>query len=188
MKPQAGALAEVLRAKEGGDLRAVDIAAGHGLFGIAILTANPRARVVAIDWAAVLEVARENAARAGVGDRFRAVAGDAFQADLGSGNDLVLVPNFLHHFDAQTCEGFLRRVHAALRPGGRAAIVEFIPGEDRISPPPAALFSLTMLTNTPAGDAYTYREIESMLRNAGFPRAKLHHLPPTSQDAVIAER
>ena len=188
MRPQAEMLADLLRVKEGGDLKVVDISASHGLYGIAILTANPRARAVAIDWAAVLEVARENATLAGVADRLRTVPGDAFQVDLGSANDLVLIPNFLHHFDARTCEGFLRKVHAALRPGGRAAIVEFIPEDDRISPPPAALFSLTMLTNTPAGDAYTYPEIESMLKNAGFSRAQLHPLPPTSQSAVIAEK
>ena len=47
-------------------LRILDIAAGHGLYGIAFAKNNPQASVVALDWPNVLEVAKENAAAAGV--------------------------------------------------------------------------------------------------------------------------
>ena len=57
--------------------------------------------------------------------------------------DAVLVPNFFHHFDIPTCTHFLRKVHAALKPGGRCVIVEFVPNEDRVSPPTAASFAHT---------------------------------------------
>jgi hypothetical protein len=83
------------------------------------------------------------------------------------------VPNFLHHFDVPTCTTLLKKVRAALKPGGRAAIVEFIPNDDRVTPPTAAAFSMIMLVNTPSGDAYTFAEIESMAKNAGFPRVEL---------------
>ena len=49
------------------------------------------------------------------------------------------------------CETLLRRVHAALKPGGKAITLEFVPNEDRVSPPVAAAFSLVMLANTDAG-------------------------------------
>jgi len=100
----------------------------------------------------------------------------------------VLLPNFLHHFDAPTCEQFLRRVRAALAPGGRAVVIEFIPNDDRVSPPDAATFALVMLATTPAGDAFTYAEYDDMLRRAGFPRTVLHDLPMVPQRVVIAER
>jgi cyclopropane fatty-acyl-phospholipid synthase-like methyltransferase len=96
------------------------------------------------------------------------------------------VPNFLHHFDPPTCERFLTRVRAALRPGGRAVIVEFVPNEDRVTPPEAATFSLVMLATTPSGDAYTFAEYERMLRAAGFARAELHALAPSPQQVVVA--
>src|SRR3954468_22509620 len=118
--------------------RVLDIAAGHGLYGLAFARQDPAAKVVAVDWPNVLAVARENAERAGVADRFGTIPGSAFEVDFAGPYDLVLVPNFLHHFDPPTCERLLRKVRAALAPGGRAVTLEFIPDDDRVSPPSAA--------------------------------------------------
>jgi hypothetical protein len=81
---------------------------------------NPYAQIVALDWAAVLEVAKRNAAGMGVSGRYSTIAGSAFDADYGTGYDIALITNFLHHFDRATCVGFLKRVHAALKPAGRS--------------------------------------------------------------------
>lgn len=109
-------------------------------------------------------------------------------ADLGTGYDLVLVPNFLHHFNPAECTRFLARVHAALRPGGRVVVVEFVPNEDRVTPEAAAGFSLVILGTTPEGDAYTFAQYQAMLTAAGFRDATLHPLPPTAESAVIATK
>jgi cyclopropane fatty-acyl-phospholipid synthase-like methyltransferase len=170
------------------DTRVLDVAASHGVYGIAFAQRNPRAQIVALDWAAVLAVAEENAAAAGLAERFGKIVGDAFTVELGGDYDVVLVPNFLHHFSMPDCTRFLRRVHAALRPGGRVAIIEFVPNEDRITPPPAAGFALVMLGTTPEGDAYTFEEYRQMLADAGFREAALHPLPPTAASAVIATK
>ena len=169
-------------------LKILDIAAGHGLFGLAFATQNPQAEITALDWKAVLEVAKENAAKAGVSDRYQTIEGSAFDVEFGTGYDLVLLTNFLHHFDVPTCETLLRKVRAALADGGRAVTLEFVPNEDRVSPPDAAAFSVMMLTSTPAGDAYTFSELERMFANAGFSRSTIHPLPPTIQQAVISHR
>ena len=169
-------------------LKILDIAAGHGMFGIAFAAANKQAEVTALDWKAVLEVAKENAARAGVADRYDTIAGSAFDVDFGSGYDLILITNFLHHFDPPTCETLARKVHAALADGGRAVTLEFIPNEDRVTPPESAGFSVTMLTSTPSGDAYTFSELEKMFANAGFSHSEMHALPPTFQQVVISEK
>jgi SAM-dependent methyltransferase len=159
--------------RQGGEAHKVlDIAAGHGMYGISVGKENPDAQVYAADWKNVLEVAKENAQAMGVGDRYHLIPGSAFETDFGSGYDMVLIPNFLHHFDVPTCTSFLKKVRAALKPGGRAAILEFIPNDDRVTPPTAAAFSMIMLANTPGGDAYTYAEIESMAENAGFARVE----------------
>ncbi|HET9477992.1 MAG TPA: class I SAM-dependent methyltransferase, partial [Pyrinomonadaceae bacterium] len=126
-------------------LKVLDIAAGHGLFGIAFATNNPQAEITAIDWKAVLEVAKENAQKAGVSDRYNTIEGSAFDVEFGSGYDLVLLTNFLHHFDPPTCETLLRKVYSALAAGGRAVTLEFVPNEDRVTPPDAAGFSMMML-------------------------------------------
>ena len=169
-------------------LRILDIAAGHGLFGITFAKNNPQAEITAVDWKAVLEVAKENAQRAGVGDRYHTIEGSAFDVDYGSGYDLVLLTNFLHHFDPPTNETLLRKVHHALADGGRAVTLELVPNDDRVSPPDAAGFSMMMLSGTPSGDAYTFAELERMLTNAGFSRSTLHPLPPTIQQVVISEK
>lgn len=169
-------------------LKILDIAAGHGLFGIAFATNNPQAEITALDWKAVLEVAKENAEKAGVADRYSTIEGSAFDVDFGSGYDLVLLTNFLHHFDPPTCETLLRKVHAALADGGRAVTLEFVPNDDRVTPPDAAGFSLVMLAGTPSGDAYTFAELERMFANAGFSQSTMHPLPPTFQQVVISEK
>jgi ubiquinone/menaquinone biosynthesis C-methylase UbiE len=169
-------------------LKILDVAAGHGLFGIAFATHNPHVEITALDWKAVLEVAKENAQKAGVSDRYHTIEGSAFDVDFGSGYDLVLLTNFLHHFDPPTCETLLRKVRAALADGGRAVTLEFIPNEDRVTPPDTAGFSMMMLTSTPSGDAYTFPELERMFANAGFSRSTFHALPPTIQQVVISEK
>ncbi len=169
-------------------LRILDIAAGHGLFGIGFAQHNPQAEITALDWKAVLEVAKENAQKAGVANRYNTIEGSAFDVEFGTGYDLVLLTNFLHHFDPPTCETLLRKVHAALADGGRVATLEFIPNDDRVTPPDAANFSMVMLLSTPSGDAYTFSELEKMFANAGFSRSTLHPLPPTIQQVVISEK
>lgn len=169
-------------------LKVLDVAAGHGLFGIAIARHNPQAQVVALDWPQVLEVARENAREAGVAQRYDVIEGSAFEADYGDGYDLVLLTNFLHHFDAAACERLLRKVHRSLAPNGKVLTLEFVPDEGRVSPPVPAAFAITMLSTTPAGDVYTFPEYERMFGNAGFSMSELHALPPTMQCVIVSVR
>ncbi len=179
-------LAMLLDAAAAPRWKVLDIAAGHGAFGVTLARENPNAEIVALDWPNVLAVAAETARAAGVQDRFRTIAGSAFEVDLGSGYDLVLLPNFLHHFDVAACERLLRRVHAALAPGGRAVTIEFVPDEGRTTPAVPAAFALVMLVTTPAGDAYTFPELERMFRNVGFARSELREMPPSFQRAIIS--
>jgi 2-polyprenyl-3-methyl-5-hydroxy-6-metoxy-1,4-benzoquinol methylase len=185
MAPLAGPLGAAALDGLRGPVRVLDIAAGHGLFGIEVGKQNPEARIVAVDWAAVVEVARTNAQKAGVADRYETLAGSAFDVDFGGPYDIALITNFLHHFDAPACVGLLKKIHAALKPGGRAATLEFVPNEDRVSPPMAAAFSLTMLMSTAAGDAYTFRELEAMYREAGFDEITAQPVPRSPHTVVI---
>lgn len=182
----APALAELADPRAERPVRVLDIAAGHGLFGIALARRNRQAHIVAQDWAPVLEVAREHASKAGVADRFTLLPGSAFDVELGSAYDVALLTNFLHHFDVSTCERLLRRVARALKPGGVAVTLEFVPNADRVTPPPAAKFSAMMLATTVAGDAYTFGEYDAMFHNAGFSRNTLHPLPESPQSAIVS--
>ncbi len=185
MELPARAMAQMV-AEPGRPQKVLDIAAGHGVFGIRVAQANPQAEVVALDWPAVLEVAKENARAAGVEARYGTLEGSAFDLDFGDGYDVVLLTNFLHHFDPATCETLLRKIRAALREGGRVLTLEFVPNDDRVSPPIPAAFSMTMLGGTESGDAYTFKELEAMFRNAGFSRSEPHDLPASPQKLIVS--
>lgn len=183
----AETIANLIRTDSSRECKVLDIAAGHGMFGIAFARHNPSAEIYALDWPAVLEVAKENAQKAGVSSRHHTIPGDAFHVALGSEYDLILLTNFLHHFDPSAIEAFMHKVHAALKPGGRAVTLEFVPNDDRVSPPTPATFSIVMLATTPSGDAYTFAEYDRMFRNAGFAKNELHVLP-TTHSVIISTK
>jgi 2-polyprenyl-3-methyl-5-hydroxy-6-metoxy-1,4-benzoquinol methylase len=168
--------------------KVLDIAAGHGMYGIAVAKNDPTAHVYAADWKNVLTIAEKNARVAGVSERYHLLPGDAFNVEFGNDFDLVLIPNFLHHFDPPTCTAFLRKVNAALKPGGRVAIVEFAPNPDRVTPPTAAAFSMMMLATTPSGDAHPVVEYEKMAKDAGFTRLEVAPIEPGLEQVLVATK
>lgn len=188
MYPMAQGTAAILPLPSDRDSKVLDIAASHGIFGISIAKRHPRAHIVALDWPGVLELTKENAKKFGVADRFSTIAGDAFAVDFGHEYDAILLPNFLHHFDPAKCEEMLAKCKQALRPGGSVAIVEFVPNDDRISPPASAAFSMTMLAQTAAGDAYTLAEFHRMLSASGFETPEAYPLLPTEHLLIVAKR
>ena len=142
---------------------------------------------MAVDWQDVLAVACKNAEQAGIASRYRTISGSAFDVDWGTGYGLVLLTNFLHHFNQDTCVTLLKKVRGRLAPAGKTPAVEFVPNEDRVSPYMPAIFSLIMLATTPSGDAYTAAALNEMARAAGYCRASVIALPPTPQSLVAFE-
>ncbi len=178
-------IAEYLSKQERTVRKVLDIAAGHGMFGVEIGKIFEESVIVGLDSAPVLEIAKENAQAASLGRRYQTIVGNAFTVEYGSGYDLVLLPNFLHHFDPDTCTSLLKKVHAALHPDGRVISVEFVPNDDRISPA-SADFSLIMLVTTPKGDAYTFAELDKMFQNAGFPRSEIFPVPESKEHVLVS--
>lgn len=173
--------------------KVLDIAGGHGLYGIAVAQRFPQAQVTLLDADVVGAVARENAAQAGVAARYQVRAGSALpgsqgEVPFGEDNGLILVTNFLHHFSERTNAAVLAKCRAALAPGGRVLVLDFVPNPDRISPPFPAAFSLTMLADTAEGRAYTEAEYRSMFSAAGFGDFERHDLPGLPATAMIAHR
>ncbi len=171
-----------------GELKVLDIAAGHGLFGIMVAKQNSKAQITAVDWPGVLTVASANAEKFGVADRHSSLPGDAFGVEFRGPYDLVLVTNFFHHFDPPTCEKLMRKIFAALAPNGRCVTLEFVPNDDRVSPPGPASFAMMMLGSTPAGDAYTFAEYKTMFGNAGFVSSEFHPLKKAAQSVIVSKK
>ncbi|MCX4030258.1 methyltransferase domain-containing protein [Endozoicomonas sp. SM1973] len=178
-------LAELVDTQPNKPIKVLDVAAGHGLFGTAVARKNPNAQVTFLDWENVLQVAKENVAKAGVEDRAQFMPGSAFDVDWGEGYDAVLLTNFLHHFDKEGCQVILEKAKAALNENGRAYVFEFIANEDRISPSLAAATSMMMLGTTPAGEVYTYSDIKEMFENVNYSNVELRPIPPAMENVVV---
>jgi hypothetical protein len=188
MMPAAECIGLLAAELKSGPIRVLDIAAGHGMFGLSVAKANPQAFIVALDWESVLEVARQNATAVGIHDRYSLLPGDAMTVSFGIGFDLVLLTNFLHHFDRAACESVMRKACECLRDDGCVITLEFVPNEDRVSPPVPATFSFTMLGTTPAGDAYTFSEYDAMWKSSGFASSELIELPNSPQRVIVTRK
>ena len=183
--PAAQRIAQLLQGSTAEKLQVLDVAAGHGMYGIAIAQSNPKAEITALDWSNVLEVAKENAAKMGVGARYQGLPGSFFEVALEQKYDVVLLTNFLHHFDHAGCVQIIKKAKAALKPNGKIVTVEFVPDDDRVHPPTPAAFSLVMLVGTPAGDAYTFTELQGMFREAGCPKTVRHEIYPDHPQTIL---
>ncbi len=159
----------------------LDIAAGHGLFGIEVAKLISDASVTAIDLANVLEVANRNAASAGLTNRYRTVAGNIFEINWGEKYDLVLLPNILHHFSQDACVRLLSKAKDCLSPDGSVFVIDIMPNPDRISPPEQASFAFLMLATTSHGDAYTCVEYDTMAKSSGLTLIDSMQLLPTPE-------
>jgi ubiquinone/menaquinone biosynthesis C-methylase UbiE len=168
---------ELVDPKGEGIVSVLDLAAGSGVWSIALAEASPRVRVTAVDWPAVLPVTRRVAQRHGVLDQFTFAEGDLMAADFGHDHTIATLGHILHSEGEARSRQLLRKTFDALAPGGTIAIAEFIANEDRTGPSGALIFAVTMLVNTEAGDTFTFNEMAGWLKDAGFVNVRLCEAP-----------
>jgi 2-polyprenyl-3-methyl-5-hydroxy-6-metoxy-1,4-benzoquinol methylase len=171
MSPLAPAIAEfmakAMNVDSAGPIRILDVAAGHGLYGLALAARNPEAEIYALDAPQVLRVAAKNARKAGVSKRFHRIPGDAFKVGFARPYDLVIAGNIAHHLEPGANIELFRKCRAALKPKGKLVVLDFVVNDDRVSPPAEAGFAIHLFA-TGSCDVYTFREYQGMLRAAGF--------------------
>ncbi len=169
--PQADAL--VAAVGPGGARRLLDVGGGPGTYTLAFLRAVPELRATLFDLPDVVEIARENAARAGLLDRVGLVAGDLRTDALPGGHDLAFVSAIVHMLGADGNVALFRKVLDALVPGGRIVVRDHVMSPDRTAPRAGALFAVNMLVGTESGGTYTFEELSAWLAEAGFVRPRL---------------
>jgi len=149
--PPAQKLADHLKvAKTKNDIRVLDLAAGSGIWGIALAQKSPRVRVAAVDWAGMIPTTKRITQKFGVGDRFNYVEGDILET------------------------------FRALKSSGTIAIAEWLVNDDRTKPLPSLMFAVQMLVNTEKGDTFSFNEIKSWLEEAGFKKVRKVEAPGPS--------
>jgi ubiquinone/menaquinone biosynthesis C-methylase UbiE len=156
----------------GGPVSVLDLAAGSGVWGIALAQSSGGVRVTAVDWPGVIPVTRNTVARFGLADRFSFVEGDLLQADFGSGYNVATLGHILHSEGIDRSKALLAKTFQALASGGTIAIAEFLVNADRTGPMNGLVFAVNMLVNTDCGDTFSFEEIGGWLREAGFVDAR----------------
>jgi SAM-dependent methyltransferase len=149
----------------------LDLACGSGAYGATFAAEVEGARVTLFDQANVLATAR-TLVKAPVAW----MEGDLFKTPLGGPYDVVIASHVFHHFDPDECQALARKIAAALKPGGRLVIQEFVPDERRASKAQPLMFAVTMLVWTRAGDAYRVSDYRRWLKAAGFGPVAYHPL------------
>jgi ubiquinone/menaquinone biosynthesis C-methylase UbiE len=174
-------LADYLKlAKAKNEVRALDLAAGSGIWGILLAQKSPRVRVTAIDWAGMIPTTKRITQKFGVGDRFRFIEGDLLEADFGDGYDIATLGHILHSEGAERSRQLLKKTFRALKSGGTIAIAEWLVNDQRTEPARSLMFAVQMLVNTEKGDTFSFNEIKSWLEEAGVKKVRKLQVPGPS--------
>jgi demethylspheroidene O-methyltransferase len=165
---QALVAEETLRTVDfGGITRLMDVGGGSGAFLAAVASAYPKLQATLFDLPEVVPSAEERFRRAGLGARVTVTGGSFRDGPLPQGADAISLVRVLYDHADETVALLLRRVRAALPPGGRLIISEPMTGGDRPSRPGDTYFALyTMSMGT--GRTRAPAEIAGLLKAAGF--------------------
>jgi hypothetical protein len=138
----------------------VDVGGSRGTLLAGLLARAPEARGILFDLPEIADSLRG----ALPSDRMEAVGGSFFES-VPRG-DLYLLKLILHDWTDAQSEAILRTIRAAIRPGGRVAIIENLLPE-RVEPHPGYLFDLNMMVMT-GGRERTASEFQALLERTGF--------------------
>jgi ubiquinone/menaquinone biosynthesis C-methylase UbiE len=177
----AQALADHLKLAKTNKLTSVlDVAAGSGIWGIALAQRSPQVEVTAVDWAGIIPTTKRITRKFGVADRFKFVEGDIGDVDFGHGYDIATLGHILHTEGEARSRKLLKKTFGALKSGGTIAIGEWLVNDERTEPLPSLMFAVQMLVNAEHGDTFSFNEIKAWLEEAGFKKVRTFEAPGPS--------
>jgi len=148
----------------------LDVGCGPGSYAFEIGAVHPRLRLCLADRPEVLDVAREIAERYDAAGRVRYHPLDLTRDALPGTHDVVLVSNALHVLGESASRELLRRLHAAVKPGGSLVIQAQYLDDDRRGARWPVLLDLALLCTTSDGRNHTVAQTREWMEQAGFVR------------------
>ena len=152
-----------------GGMKILDIGAGSAVWSIPFTLKYKDVEVTAVDFDAVLDVAKRYTRRFGVERCYRFIGANIREIEFGSDQfDLVLLGHVCHSEGEQWTRKLLFKCFRALRKGGRLLIMDYISDEKRKSAFLPLLLALNALLGTEEGDTFTFSQYEHWLLDVGF--------------------
>ena len=159
-----------------------DLGGGHGGLLAGLLQANPDLRGILFDRPHRIEAALPFLEAQGVADRVERIGGDLLTA-IPIEVDLYMLAGVLQQWDDANARAIPANCRKAMRQGATLAVVERLLPEQAVDDPAAIMLDLHMMAIT-GGRVRSLAEIEAMLSETGFARAKA--TPTPSGLSVIA--
>jgi len=168
----------------------LDVGAGSAVWSLALARAAAGCMVTAVDWPEVLPIASATAKRLRLQDRLTLLPGNYHEVPLpAAAFDLAILGNITHLETPAGNLDLFNRIRSALKPGGRIAVVDILPGQ------PAgdlnrALYALGLALRTEHGRVHTPWEITDWLAQAGFGGVEVTPLetPPFAVGMITARK
>lgn len=165
----------------------LDVAAGSGVWSIAIAEEFKTARISALDFPEVLKVTREYVNRFNLSDRYKYIQGDLRRINFGKERyGLIILGHICHSEGKIYTQQLLKKSFRALKKGGVLLIAEFLLDKDKDGPPMPLLFALNMLVNTNEGDVFRTVELNCWLHSSGFRQVEVLDKAPSVSPLLLA--
>jgi ubiquinone/menaquinone biosynthesis C-methylase UbiE len=160
----------------------LDVGCGPGAYSVAFLEAHPQMRTTLLDLAPTLAVARDVIGDSPLAARMRFREGNYLADAYGGEYDLVLMSHVTHDESPENVAHMFASANAAMVPGGRILVHDWVVDESGCAPPFAALFSLHVMLYTSGGRVYRRSEYADLLERAGFEDVQFDTVPAAASN------
>jgi hypothetical protein len=181
--PQAQLLAEEVPLK--GRKKLLDVGGGPGIFSIILSEKNPGLKADVMDLPQTLRVTRDIIKDFNATERVQTKEGNYLNDPFGQGYDVVLLSSMISQEGPDVIKNIIRKSFEAMVSGGTILIQEQFLETDKSGPLLPALIGINQLIHTPAGRAYSAKEVADWAAEIGFKNLSFRPLPDPSPFTLI---
>ncbi len=171
-----------------GATQLLDVGGGTGAMTISLCKAYPALHSTIIDFPNVAEIGWRFVAEAELVDRVRYIPGNAIEVAWPGNQDAILMSYLLSGVPGGAVETLISNAFAALAPGGKLMIHDFMVEEDRSGPALAALWQLQHMAFTPEARSLSVGWLVAKGREMGFLTEGGQNLIPAMTKLVVLEK
>jgi 2-hydroxy-4-(methylsulfanyl)butanoate S-methyltransferase len=166
--------------------RLLDVGGGSGAFSITLCRRFPDLTATILDFPSVEPAAHDFVRQAGMTQRIAFMPGNALVTPWPGGQDAILMSYLLSAVSAHGVDQLLARAFAALVPGGRIVLHDFMVDDDGRGPATAALWLVNALLIDPDVARLSPRLLGERLRAQRFERVETVGIIPGITRSITA--